>query len=89
MKIKISLFKLAILLVLTFFSGYYLRSIHYRDDVFHLEQAQAELRTDVHEIKQDFMPIIESAVKAFEDYEEIIEWNKASSAMAFEPKEEE
>ncbi len=66
MKIKISLFKLSILLVLTFFSGYFLRSIHYRQDSQRTEQIQAENRTGIHEIKRDFVPVIESAIKAFE-----------------------
>lgn len=66
MKIKISLFKLSIGVVLIFFAGYFVRSIHYRQDVECTEQAQVELRTDIHEIKRDFMPVIESAIGAFE-----------------------
>ena len=89
MKIKTTLFKLAIFLTLTFFAGYLVRSIHYKQDSQKRDGIQSELRTDVHEIRREFMPVVESAVKAIEDYEEIIEWNKASSAMAFEPKEEE
>lgn len=80
MNIKISLFKLAILLVLVFFSGYFLCSTHYKQKSERLEQVQAELRTNHHEIKRDFMPVMESAIKAFE----------AHPAMAHvEPKEEE
>lgn len=68
MKIKISLFKLSILLVLVFYSGYFVRSIHYRQDAERTEQIQAENRTDIHEIKRDFMPVIESAIKALESH---------------------
>ena len=87
MKIKISLFKLAILITLVFFSGYYVRSIHYRQDTARVLDAQAELRTEYYEIKREFMPIVESAVKAIEDYEEIMEWKRASSAIPFEEEE--
>jgi len=80
MKIKISLFKLAILLVLVFFSGYYLCSTHYKEKTSCFEQSQAELRTDVHEIKRDFTPVIESAIKAFESH---------PVTASVEPREEE
>lgn len=89
MKIKISLFKLSILLVLVFYSGYFLCSTHYKQKSERTEQAQAELRTDIHEIKRDFMPVIESAIKAFESHEEIIERNKTHPATAFVESEEE
>lgn len=87
MKTTTTLFKLAILLTLAFFAGYSVRSIHYKQDTQQLERIQAELRTDVHEIKRELMPIVESAVKAIEDYEEIIEWKRASSAIPFEGEE--
>ncbi len=85
MKIKISLFKLSTLLVLVFYSGYYLCSLHYKQKSERTEQAQAELRTNVHEIKRDFTPIIESAVGVLEGYEEILERNKTHPV---EPREE-
>lgn len=87
MKIKISLFKLAILLVLIFFSGYYVRSIHYRDDLPRVLDAQLELRSEHYEIKREFMPVVESAIKAFEIHEDIMERNQANSVTAFEEEE--
>jgi len=66
MKIKTTLFKLAVLLTLTFFAGYAVRSVHYKQDSERRDAIQAELRTDVHEIQRDFMPIVESAIKALE-----------------------
>ncbi len=68
MKIKISLFKLSILLVLTFYSGYYLCSTHYKEKSERTEQLQAENRTGIHEIKRDLMPVIKSAIKAFRSH---------------------
>ncbi len=68
MKIKISLFKLALLLVLVFYSGYYLCSTHYKQKSERTEQIQAENRTGIHEIKRDLMPVVESAIKAFESH---------------------
>lgn len=68
MKIKISLFKLSILLILVFYFGYYLCSFHYKEKSERSDKIQAELRTDIHEIKRDFKPIIESAIKAFESH---------------------
>ena len=87
MKIKISLFKLAILIILIFFSGYFVHSIHYRDDLPRVLDAQAELRAEHYEIKRELMPIVESAVKAFEIHEDIMERNQANPVMAFEEEE--
>ena len=84
MKIKISLFKLAVLMVLVFYSGYFLCSIHYKQKSERTEQVQAELRTEHHEIEREFMPVVESAIRALDGYEEIIDWNQAHPVVAFE-----
>lgn len=83
MKIKISLFKLVIIMVLTFFSGYFVRSIHYKDDVPYLEKGRVETRISQERIERQFMPLMKSAIKTIEGYEKIIDQNIKHPVIVF------
>jgi len=58
-----------------FFIGYFLRSIHYRQDLPHIQKAQAEIRLELEEIEQE-RELAELIERLLQEYEAIIDWNR-------------
>ena len=95
--IKISLFKLifyvAIFTTLVFFSGYFVRSIHYGDDTQRLGKAQKDLgvRIDGLYDKEEIDKLSDSMERFLQDQQSIAELNQEHAVLAFatpEPKED-
>lgn len=80
--IKISLFKLAIIMVLTFFVGYFVRSIHYKQDLPYLEKAQAEIRLELDRIESKG-ELAEAIDLLLDDYWKVIDQNRKHPVIVF------
>ena len=82
MKIKISLFTLAILLLIAFYSGYFVRSIHYKQDLPYLEKAQAEIRLRLDRL-EDEGELAEAIDLLLDDYWKVIDQNREHPVIVF------
>lgn len=85
---KKNLWQLLICAFAFFFIGYFLRSIHYRQDLPRVEKAQAELRIKYAQMESR-KELAEIMNLFFEDCWEIIDWNKAHPVIPFVEMEEE
>ena len=81
--IKKYFFQIVIYTLIVFFAGYFVRSIHYKNDLSYLERGRAERRLAHERIERQLMPLMKSAVKTIDGYEEIINQNRRHPVMVF------
>lgn len=85
MKIKISLFKLIIIMTIVFFTGYFVRSIHYRQDLPRLEKEHAEIRLV---LEAEVSKLADVLGWLNQDVDEIIDQNNEHPVVVFIEEEE-